>query len=88
MTARPSPHLIELTAQQAEVLTRVAWGWDQPKIARDLGLTVHTVRSQFREVLQRLGANDRAHAVALAIGLGLLPADVATNPQPGGHRVR
>jgi DNA-binding NarL/FixJ family response regulator len=87
VTARQS--LIELTGRQLEVLARLAWGWDHPQIAKDLKTTVTATRVLGREAYVALGADTAAHAVALAIGLGLLPLDVATNPQPspGGHRV-
>lgn len=86
MTGRQQ--LIELTAAQTAVLTRVAWGLDFPQISKDLGVTVTEARLRHRGAMQQLGADNAAHAVALAIGLGLLPTDVATNPQPGGPHVR
>lgn len=79
MTARPHLHLIDLTAQQTQVLTLIAYGYDQPRIAKELGITVNTCRSHLRDILVRLGADNAAHAVALAIGYDLLPADVATS---------
>lgn len=81
--------LIQLTDQQTTVLTRVAWGWSFPAISNDTGLSVRNARLVHRSTLQQLGADNAPHAVALAIGLGILPADVATNPTlPGGSRVR
>lgn len=77
MTGRPSAHLIDLTAHQARVLALIACGCDQPRIAKELGITVNTVRSHTRDIFVRLGADNNAHAVALAIGYDLLPADVA-----------
>jgi DNA-binding NarL/FixJ family response regulator len=79
VTARQQ--LIELTTRQTEVLTRLAWGWDHPQVAKDLDTTVTATRTLGREAYVALGAENAAHAVALAIGLGLLPIDVATNPR-------
>ena len=78
MTARPALHLIELTDKQVEVLTLMARGLGQPAISRVMQVSVNTVKSHLRECLVRLGADNGAHAVALAIGFDLLPADVAT----------
>lgn len=84
MTARPSSHLVELTSQQTEVIVRLACGQDTSQIAREMRLTVHTVRSYTRDIFVRLGADNAAHAVALAIGFGLVPADVATTSTTAG----
>lgn len=79
MTARPGQHLIELTDKQTETLTLMARGLGQPAIAKVMQISVNTVRHHLRISLERLGANNGAHAVALAIGYGLLHDDVATN---------
>ena len=77
MTARPGQHLIELTDKQAEVLAHMARGLGQPGIAREMQISVQTVRTHLRAAMERLGAVNGLHAVALAIGLGLLHDDVA-----------
>ncbi|MGW2371769.1 hypothetical protein [Kitasatospora sp. NPDC001683] len=84
---QPRQRLIELEPQETSVLARVAWGWDMPAISKALDITVNAARTVNQAVHRKLGASNAAHAVALAIGLGLLPADVATNPatKPGGH---
>lgn len=85
MTARQQ--LIELTAMETEVLTRVAWGWDMPAISKGLGISVNTARTVNQAIHRKLGADNAPHAVALAIGYDLLPADVAINPTlPSGGR--
>jgi DNA-binding NarL/FixJ family response regulator len=78
MTTRQHARLIELPQHHVDVLTLIARGRDMPAIAKQLNLTVNVVRTVWRECLLRLGADNAAHAVALAIGLDLLPADVAT----------
>lgn len=77
MTARPGLHEVALSPQQAEVLRRLARGEDTPQIAREMRLTVGTARGYYRDVLERLGAVNAAHAVGLGIGHGLIPADAA-----------
>jgi DNA-binding NarL/FixJ family response regulator len=57
-----------LTDRQLEILNRMARGEGRPEIARSLGLSESTVRSHTKELYKRLGVNERAHAVAVAIG--------------------
>jgi DNA-binding NarL/FixJ family response regulator len=56
-----------LTDRQVEILDRMARGEGRPEIARALGLTESTVRSHSKELYKRLGVNERAHAVAVAL---------------------
>lgn len=84
MTGRPSAHLMELTPAQTEVLCRIARGQQQPQIAREMHVSVNTIKSHFRDIFIRLGADNAAHAVALSIGLELIPADVATTSTTAG----
>ncbi|WP_051966497.1 response regulator transcription factor [Kitasatospora mediocidica] len=78
MTGRPSLHLIELTDREAELITHYALGKQQRQIAKEMGVTENTVKSLTKSAFERLGAVNNANAVALAISLGLLPADIAT----------
>ncbi|MBL3664472.1 helix-turn-helix transcriptional regulator [Streptomyces sp. M2CJ-2] len=57
----------ELTARQREVLRYIAGGYSSTQIGRRLGIHRNTVDRHLAEIYQRLGANDRSHAVALAI---------------------
>jgi DNA-binding NarL/FixJ family response regulator len=61
--ARPFP---ELTDRELEVLECVAEGMDNPQIARQLGLSLKTVRNYVSNVLVKLSARDRAAAVVQA----------------------
>jgi DNA-binding CsgD family transcriptional regulator len=65
---------VGLSPRQREVLGLVAEGATDHEIARRLRLSVDTVAWHMREIRARLGARSRAHAVALAIGHGLLPS--------------
>jgi DNA-binding NarL/FixJ family response regulator len=56
-----------LTDRQVEILDRMARGEGRPEIARALGVSESTVRSHTKELYKRLGVNDRAHAVAVAM---------------------
>ncbi|WP_143027677.1 response regulator transcription factor [Lentzea albidocapillata] len=68
-----------LTPRQRQVLALVAEGLSDPDIAQSLDVSVATVRTHARELRHRLGARDRAHAVALAYRTGFLP------PRPAPH---
>jgi DNA-binding NarL/FixJ family response regulator len=41
-------------------------------IASDVGISEATVKSHLRNILAKLGANDRTHAVTIAIKRGLI----------------
>jgi DNA-binding CsgD family transcriptional regulator len=69
---RPGDTSTDLTNREREVLRRIAAGHSSRQIGRDLGLTNYTVRSYVRDLLRKLGAPNRSHAVALAYETGLL----------------
>lgn len=77
MTARPGQHLIKLTDREAELITHFALGRQQRWIAMEMGVTENTVKSLTRTAFEHLGAVNNTNAVAIALGLGLIPADVA-----------
>ena len=60
---RPHPHL---TPRQGEVLRLLEQGRSTAQIARELHLSVETVRNHVRHVLQALGVHSRLEAVAVA----------------------
>ncbi|MEU7481767.1 response regulator transcription factor [Lentzea sp. NPDC042327] len=62
-----------LTSRQCQTLALVAEGKVDEDIAHVLDIAVTTVRTHVREIRRRLGAHDRAHAVALAYHVGILP---------------
>lgn len=66
-----------LTHRQVEILRLVANGGTNAAIGRRLGITADTVNESVRKSCRKLGAVDRAHAVALALVSGVLtPADI------------
>ena len=69
---RPFPNL---TSREYEVLDRVARGLRNDAIAARLGMSTKTVQNIISALLLKLGATDRAHAVAIArdAGLGTAP---------------
>jgi DNA-binding NarL/FixJ family response regulator len=71
-TAAPQPGLRErfpaLTAREADVLEAITLGHNNTRIATDLFLSVATVKSYINSIFAKLGARDRAHAAAIALG--------------------
>jgi DNA-binding NarL/FixJ family response regulator len=61
-----------LTAREREVLRLVAAGLPGKQIARALGISERTVKFHTASLLRKLGADNRAQAVALAAQRGLL----------------
>jgi DNA-binding NarL/FixJ family response regulator len=60
-----------LSTREVEVLCRVAAGQANKSIARDLGISESTVKAHIRSILPKLGANDRTHAVTIALKRGI-----------------
>ena len=58
--------------RQAQIVTRLAEGWSNKAIARELGITERTVKYHLAELYGRLGAANRAEAVARASSRGWL----------------
>lgn len=56
-----------ITPRQREILQLFADGHTPDEAARRLGLSTETVRTHAKASLPRLGARDRAHAIAIAI---------------------
>lgn len=55
-----------LTVREIEILDRMSHGLSNDAIAARLGLSLKTVQNHVSSVLLKLGARDRAHAVAIA----------------------
>jgi LuxR family maltose regulon positive regulatory protein len=61
-----------LSLSEIRVLRYMPTNLSTPEIARELSLSVHTVRTHIRHLFAKLGAHGRTEAVARARGLGLL----------------
>jgi DNA-binding CsgD family transcriptional regulator len=71
--AATRPVASEITEREREILGFVAMGQSVEEIAERLFLSPHTVRTHIRNARMKLGANSRAHAIALAFAAGLFP---------------
>jgi two-component system response regulator DegU len=61
-----------LSRRESQILQRVAYGATTKEVARDLGISAHTVKTHLERIFEKLGANDRAQAVAIALRKGLV----------------
>ena len=69
--AAPSHPFPELTRRELDVLELIAQGLDNHAIARRLVLNPKTVRNHVSNVLAKVHATDRSHAIVLARRAGL-----------------
>lgn len=61
-----------LTDREIEVLRRVAAGQSNKRIALELAVTESTIKAHIHSMLPKLNANDRTHAVTIALRRGIL----------------
>ena len=61
-----------LSARERDVLGGLACGESTEQIALSLTMSPHTVRTHLRNIMRKLEARTRAHAVAIAIGDGAI----------------
>lgn len=69
---RPPTGPTPLTPRELAVLEGMSRGLSNPEIGAELFLAAETVKTHAKRLLHKLGAIDRAHAVALAFRQGLL----------------
>jgi DNA-binding NarL/FixJ family response regulator len=62
----------ELTEREIQVLRLVAEGSSNKIIADQLAISEYTVKAHMKSVMSKLGANDRTHAVMIAMKRGFI----------------
>ena len=60
-----------LSQREIEVLRHVADGNGNKRIAQLLGISEETVKAHMKNILSKLDANDRTHAVTIAVRRGI-----------------
>ena len=66
------PKAAPLSKREREILQKVADGSTTRQVATELGISPHTVKTHLERIFEKLGANDRAQAVAIAIRTGIV----------------
>lgn len=61
-----------LSAREIEVLRLVAAGNANKRVAAHLGISEDTVKAHMKSILAKLSANDRTHAVTIALKRGII----------------
>jgi DNA-binding NarL/FixJ family response regulator len=74
VAAEVAEHAIEdtLTSREVDVLRLVAGGNANKLIADQLSITEDTVKGHVKNILSKLGARDRTHAVTIALKRGII----------------
>lgn len=72
MSGSPDAGRPGLTGRERELLAQVARGRSSEEVAEVLVLSVHTVKTHVKHIMRKLGANSRAHAVAIALTRGVI----------------
>jgi DNA-binding CsgD family transcriptional regulator len=62
----------QLTVREIDVLRLIAAGNANKQIAAQLSITEETVKTHVTNILSKLGANDRTHAVTIALKRGIV----------------
>ena len=76
----PGPHpvpLAPLSEREIQVLQLAAGGHSNQEIGARLFIALETVKTHMRNILQKLQARDRTHAVTIALQRGLLQLRIA-----------
>ena len=74
----------DLTAREIDVLRLVAVGNGNKQIADQLSIGEATVRTHVGNILSKLAANDRTHAVTIAISRGIIELPAPSAPPKSG----
>ena len=61
-----------LSARERDVLARLAAGDSTEQAGDGLAMSPHTVRTHLRNIMRKLDARSRAHAVAIALSDGVI----------------
>jgi DNA-binding NarL/FixJ family response regulator len=61
-----------LSSREIEVLSMIAGGNANKEIAAQLSITEETVKGHIKNIFNKLGANDRTHAVTIGLKRGII----------------
>jgi len=64
-----------LSRREMEILKYIAGGFSNKRIGYALGISKQTIKNHITSIMRKLKANDRTHAVVLAMRMGLINID-------------
>jgi len=76
-----------LTAKEIQILSHIAEGNSNKRIANILGISEQTIKNHVSAILRKLNANDRAHAVMLAVRNGWISIQAGHDGNHGKQQV-
>jgi DNA-binding NarL/FixJ family response regulator len=76
-----------LTSKEVQILNHIAEGNTNKRIASLLGISEQTIKNHVSAILRKLNANDRAHAVFLALRNGWISIEVDNNGKHQGEGI-
>ena len=74
----------ELTGREIDVLRLIAMGNGNKQIADQLSIGEATVRTHVGNILSKLSANDRTHAVTIGLSRGIIALPTKSTPPKSG----
>src|SRR2546421_273743 len=77
-----------LSEREREILQLLAEGYHTEEIARRIGLSVETVKSDTKRVILKLQADTRTHAVAIALRQAIIEEQPCASSRGSGSRCR
>lgn len=63
---------IQLSKRELEVLESIVEGYSNPEIAKQLGLSVNTIKTYVRSIMNKLMVSDRVQAAVTALRSGIV----------------
>lgn len=76
-----------LTSKEVQILTHIAEGNTNKRIASMIGISEQTIKNHVSAILRKLNANDRAHAVFLALRSGWISIEAGNNGKHGAEHI-
>jgi DNA-binding NarL/FixJ family response regulator len=62
----------DLSEREIDVIRRVATGLSNKEIGAHLSISEQTVKTYMKSILSKLDANDRSHAITIALERGFI----------------
>ena len=79
LSPRATAHVPQLSPREREIMHLMAEGRTAEAIADEISVSVETVRTHVRNVIRKLQARNRVHAIAIALERGEIALDHSGN---------